>query len=454
MIEPGLATLSELSAALASGALTSQAIVENCLERIERFNPRLDAFAAVFADRALAQAKAHDALRAAGNVLGPLHGLPIGIKDLIEWPGETCTVGSAAWQERVSETEATVLRRLLSAGMIPIGRTKMVEMAFGGWGTNPLCGAPRNPWDTEVHRVPGGSSSGSGVAVAAGMVPAALGSDTGGSIRIPAAMNGLVGFKPTYGQVSVAGCFPLSFSLDSVCPMTTSVADAALLMAAISGPDPRDPTTGTVRRYDPAGFRPRSLKGAVIAVLRLDDLPVEVQLEKLAAAGAILVEIELPFDLRDLTHRSGAITAAEANAIHRDYIDDPELAFGPHVRGRIQAGAGIAAADYVVNRRFQQQQAARYDDFMRDYDAMVLPTVPIHAIPVAEVDETQLTLAYLTRPANYLGACALALPTGPDESGLPVSVQLMGRAFDDAALLSLAASVETAIAFPSRHPVI
>lgn len=464
MTEPGLANLRELSDALNAGVLTSEAIIANCLERIQRLDPELGAFAAVYPERALAQARAHDALRAAGTVLGPLHGLPIAIKDLIEWPGEICAVGSAAWKNRVSRVEATALRRLLSAGMIPVGRTHMVEMAFGGWGVNPVLGTPRNPWDMRTRRVPGGSSSGSAVAVAAGLVPAALGSDTGGSVRIPAALNGLVGFKPTCGRISVAGCFPLSYRLDSIGPITTSVDDAALLTAALSGPDPRDPSTQGVPAYDPATFRPSDLRGAVIATLGERDFPIPVQpailkafrgaQATLLAAGATLVEINPPFDLADLTRRAGQIVSAEAHAIHRDHIDDPALAFDPNVRARIQSGAAITASDFVENLRCRSRLSEAYETLMRPFDALLLPTTAISAIPLSEVDESQVTLAYFTRPANYLGACAVALPVALDESGLPVSVQLMGRAFEDAALLSVAASVETAIGFAQRHPAL
>lgn len=464
MTEPGLATLSALSAALSAGELTSQQIVANCLERIRRLDPALGAFATVYPERAMAQARALDDLRAAGTVLGPLHGLPIAVKDLIEWPGEICTIGSAAWRDRVSQTEATVLRRLLSAGMIPVGRTNMVEMAFGGWGTNPLCGTPRNPWDMDTHRVPGGSSSGSGVAVAAGMVPAALGSDTGGSVRIPAAMNGIVGFKPTYGQVSLAGCFPLSYNLDSVGPMTTSVADAALLMAALSGPDPADPATRGVPGCDPAACRPADLRRTLIAVLREEDFPVaaapavmaayRATIAKLADAGATMIHLALPFDLADLTRRCGQIVTAEAHAIHRAHIGDPALAFGPEVRARVLSGAQISASDYVTNCRSRQEAMAVYDRLMRPFDALLLPTAAISAIPLDAVDEAQVTLAYFTRPANYLGTCAVALPAGLDGDGLPVSVQLMGRAGLDAALLSVAAAVEQAAGSgPCRPPL-
>ncbi|WP_367717912.1 amidase [Nitratireductor sp. GISD-1A_MAKvit] len=241
------ASLADLSKALSEGSLTSTAITRHFLERIARHDKALGAFVNVDADRAMSMAEGLDRLRASGVVYGPLHGLPIAVKDLIDWQDEICTVGSKAWKDRRSTGNAIVMRRLLAAGMIPIGRTAMVEFAFGGWGTNPICGTPRNPWDMETHRIPGGSSSGSGVAVAAGLAPAALGSDTGGSVRIPAALNGLVGLKPTYGRISLKGCFPLSATLDSIGPMTHTVEDSALLFEALSGGRARGPhdTAGT-----------------------------------------------------------------------------------------------------------------------------------------------------------------------------------------------------------------
>ncbi|RYF60274.1 MAG: amidase, partial [Comamonadaceae bacterium] len=226
-----------LSGQLAQGALSSEALTRACLERIERLDARAGSFVTVYEQAALQQARAADIERASGLVRSPLHGIPVAVKDLCEVAGEVTTGGSAAWRGRRSQSTAKVVQRLQCAGMIVLGKTHTVEFAFGGWGTNEHMGTPRNPWSwTGAHRVPGGSSSGSGVAVAAGMAPAAIGTDTGGSVRIPSAMNGLTGLKPTHGSVSLDGVIPLSRTLDSVGPMARSARDAALLYELMREP--------------------------------------------------------------------------------------------------------------------------------------------------------------------------------------------------------------------------
>lgn len=456
------ASLADLSKALDEGALTATDITRHFLDRIAAHDAKLGAFVHVDADKAMAMAEGHDRLRASGVVYGPLHGLPIAIKDLVDWQDETCTVGSAAWSDRRSVSNATVMRRLLAAGMIPIGRTAMVEFAFGGWGTNPICGTPHNPWDLDTHRIPGGSSSGSGVAVAAGLAPAALGSDTGGSVRIPAALNGLAGLKPTYGRISLSGCFPLSGTLDSVGPMTRTVQDAALLFDALAGADPADPATLAAPARSADAWRQLSADGMHVAVMREEDFPAPLEpamqaafeqtKEALRSLGVKLVPVSLPFSFDDLTARNGRIIAAEAYAVHRDYIADEARAFGPYVRQRILAGAGVSADDYIDTLAHHRHMKEVYADFMRPFDAFLTPAVPFPAVPVAEVDETTVPLALYGRPANYVGACALALPAGFSDAGLPLAVQLMGRAFGEDSLLALGTALEPRLSPDRRTP--
>lgn len=269
-------SLTDMSRALARGEVTSAALTETCLSRIAQHDPALNAFAHVDAEAALATAKAHDALRASGVILGPLHGLPIAVKDLAHWRDRPCGGGSKTLDGKISTEDATIITRLLQAGMVIVGKTQMVEFAFGGWGTNPILGTPHNPWDMTTHRIPGGSSSGSGVAVGAGLVPAAMGSDTGGSIRLPAALNGVVGLKPTYGRISLSGCLPLSPTLDSNGPLTRTVEDAALLLAALAGPDAKDAATLTAPTLDPEAWRHRRTRNARIAVMREEDFPMAI----------------------------------------------------------------------------------------------------------------------------------------------------------------------------------
>jgi aspartyl-tRNA(Asn)/glutamyl-tRNA(Gln) amidotransferase subunit A len=243
-------TLTELARRLERGETTSRAIVDACLERIDRLDGLLHAFVDVWRDEARARADGADRERRDGRARGALHGLPIALKDLLHVAGRQTTAGSKSWRGRISNHTATVVTRLVDAGMIPLGKTHMVEFAFGGWGRNAPMGAPWNPWDARTHRVAGGSSSGSAVAVAAALAPAALGSDTGGSIRIPASLCGITGLKPTYGLVSLHGAVPLATTLDSIGPLARTTEDAARIVAAIMGADQSDAATLEAPRVD------------------------------------------------------------------------------------------------------------------------------------------------------------------------------------------------------------
>lgn len=462
-IDP-FSTLAELAAALDRRQISAVELAGLYLARIERANPKLNAFVAADAELALACARAADARRAAGLTLGPLDGLPIALKDLLEIEGRITGVGSAAWKERRSTKTATVVERLLAAGMVPLGKTQMVEFAFGTWGTNPKLGMPWNPWDLATQRVPGGSSSGSGVAVAAGLAPAAIGSDTGGSVRIPAAMNGITGLKTTGGLVSLYGAFPLSFSLDAIGPMTRSADDAALLLAAIAGADPRDPATLRAPGFDVAAARAdaSSLAGLRIAVLPEDQYPIEVHGSGRAAVreaqrvlrelGAAVAERRLPLDFGELMRRNGQLIAAEAYSIHRDYIEDEPLPLGPAVRKRVLGGKQVSAADYIAALEHRRAARAAWIEWMRETDALLSPAVPFPACAAGEVDESVTPLASFTRAGNYLDACGLALPAGFSDKGLPLGVQLLGKPFDEAALLRIGRAFQRATDWHRRRP--
>lgn len=464
-IDP-FSTLGELSSALARKRVSAVELAELYLARIAQANPKLNAFVAVDAELALAYARASDARRASGLTLGPLDGLPIALKDLLEIEGRITGVGSAAWKQRRSTKTATVVKRLLAAGMVPLGKTQMVEFAFGTWGTNPLLGMPWNPWDLATHRVPGGSSSGSGVAVAAGLAPAAIGSDTGGSVRIPAAMNGITGLKTTGGLVSLYGAFALSFSLDTIGPMTRSAEDAALVLAAIAGADPRDPATQRAPRFDDAVARSdaTSLAGVRIAVLPAAQYPIEVDSSVRTAIsdtqrvlrelGAAVAERRLPLDFGELMRRNGQLIAAEAYSIHRDYIEDESLPIGPAVRKRVLGGKQVAAADYIAALEHRRAARAAWIEWMRDADALLAPAVPFPACPAGGVDETVTPLASFTRAGNYIDACGLALPAGFSDAGLPVGVQLLGKPFDEATLLRIGRAFQQATDWHRRRPAL
>ncbi|HKW81786.1 MAG TPA: amidase [Casimicrobiaceae bacterium] len=439
--------LTALSRRLADGETTSRDIVAACLERIAALDDRLHAFVEVYRDEALALAQAADLERRSGAARGPLHGLPIALKDLLHIEGRVTTAGSKTWRDRVATETATAVERLIAAGMIPLGKTHMVEFAFGGWGRNEPMGAPWNPWDTRTHRVAGGSSSGSAVAVAAGLAPAAIGSDTGGSIRIPSALCGLTGLKPTYGTVSLAGVVPLATTLDSLGPLARTVEDAALMTSAMAGPDARDAATLAVPRLDFAAVLAGApdARGMRITALADEDLPPDTTpdvaraqaraIEVLRDAGALVEQAHVPVDFEELMVRNGRIIATEAWALHRAYIEDPKLEIDPWVRKRTVGGKGISAADYIDELATRRRAGAAFAEWMRGRDALLTPTLPIAAVPVAEVDEVSTPLATFTRVANYLGICALALPAGLSSDGLPVSVQLLGAPFAEPTLI-------------------
>jgi aspartyl-tRNA(Asn)/glutamyl-tRNA(Gln) amidotransferase subunit A len=459
-----LVSLAELSRLLAARKTSSREIVDVFLTRIAALDGRLHAFIEVYADEARALAKAADLERDAGIVRSPLHGLPIALKDLLHFAPHQTTAGSKSWLGRKSDTTATVVVRLIAAGMIPLGKTHMVEFAFGGWGRNEPMGAPWNPWDLSIHHVAGGSSSGSAVAVAAGLAPAAIGSDTGGSIRIPAALCGLTGLKPTYGLVSLAGVVPLATTLDSIGPLARTVEDAALVTAAIAGPDPLDRATLAAGLVDFRAAIERSvdIKGTRVTALAFDLLPKNVDIDVLEAyattiqllrdLGAHVDEQSFDFDLEDVMLRNGRIIAAEAYAVHRAYIEDAGLQIDPWVRKRTVAGKSVSAAEYLDELAYRRHAMARFARWMVGRDVLLTPTLPITAVPVVDVDESTTTLATFTRAANYLGACALSLPAGLSRGGLPIGVQLTGAAFTDELLVHVGRAIQRETSWHLRTP--
>lgn len=465
MSEIAFATMSDLADGLAKGRYSAVEVTRHFLDRIDRANPALGAFVSVDSAGALRLAEASDARRRAGyGMLSALDGIPVSIKDLCDIQGQITTAGSEAWRERRGGVTATAVARLLNAGMVLLGKTHMVEFAFGGWGTNPVMGTPRNPWDLKRARVPGGSSSGSGVAVAAGLAPAALGSDTGGSVRIPAALNGITGLKTTRGLISLHGSVALSHTLDSIGPLTRDTRDSLLLTEALSGADPLDPVTRGVPAYrfrEPlAGAKP--LLGMRIAVMPAAQYPIAVDdavqgalddaQRVLAALGAEFVEAPFPFDFHDMMLRNGLIIAAEAYAQHRDYIEDDALPLGRYVRARVLGGKQVTAADYIRALQAHAAACAAWRNWMRDFDAVLAPCLPFAACPLEEVDENATPLAAFTRPGNYVNASGLALPAGFTADGLPIGVQLLGGPEGEAALGRLGMAFQAATDWHLRRP--
>jgi len=455
-------TLTDLAAGLAARKFSSREIVDGLLGRIAKADGKLHAFVEVYEKEARALADAADAARASGFPLGRLHGLPIAYKDLCDIAGRIGTGGSKMFDRRVAAETANTVERLTAAGMVPLGKLHMVEFAFGGWGTNPLMGAPWNPWDLQAHRVPGGSSSGTGVAVAARLAPAGIGSDTGGSVRIPCAFNGLVGLKVTFGRIGLSGTMLLSWTLDSIGPMARSVEDCALLLNALAVPDPRDPTTlGQPLEDFTQATKPGSVKGMRLALPDPSQLPgfmhADVTRAWQAAArtfeslGVVVETARLPDWYFDLSRPAGIIIASEAYALHRDYIEDMSKAIGPGVRSRAQAAKTVQAGAYAEEIRLMAERRRFFTDWFAGYDAILMPTVAVPAIPLAEVDEASPIPGYLTRPANYLGLCGLAVPSG-QSGGLPLGIQIIGKPFAERDVLKLGKAFQDATGVHRRAP--
>ena len=452
--------LSDLQRLLKRRELSSQELVDTLLDRIARADETLHAFTEVHATQARALARAADEARSSGLPLGPLHGLPVVLKDLLDIEGQICTLGSAHHRTRRASTTAATVERLLQSGMIPLGKVHMTEFAFGGWGTNPLMGTPRNPWDLQTHRVPGGSSSGTGVAIAAGYAPVGIGSDTGGSVRIPSGFNGLTGLKVTYGRISLHGTGLLSWTLDSIGPMARCVRDCALVLDALAAPDPRDSATLS-QPLEAFARDPQAVKGMRMAMPPREQLPAFMEAAVLQAweaaaktfesLGVEVIRTRLPDWYFDLSVPAGCIIASEAYALHRAYVNDPDAALGPAVRQRMQAAERFQPGAYAEELRTMQERRRVMAHWFEPYDAVLLPTVAIAAMPVDAVDEASPIPGYLTRPANYLGLCGLSQPSGL-AGGLPLSIQIVGKPWAEHTVMSLGQAFESATSHHQVHP--
>jgi len=442
------------------------AVMSACLDRIEAVDPELKAFVTVHPEQALAGARAVEDAIMAGRAVGPLAGVPIAVKDLFKVEGMRRTCGSQFFEDAAAAPEATSVSRLKAAGAIVVGLLNLHEFAFGPTGQNPNTGTARNPWNRD--RVAGGSSSGSGVAVAGGMVPAALGSDTGGSIRIPAALCGVVGCKQTYGLASRHGIFPVSTRLDHGGPLARSAADTALILQAIAGTDPADPSTRHAPWVDYSSGLDGGLSGLRIGVPRdffFDDLHPEVDraiteaLAIIEAEGAVVTDIDLPF----AAHASevwNRLALAEAYAVHEPMLAEHGDAYSPDVRARLMLGRDHTARDFVRSQwqaaEINRQMAA----VMRTVDLLATPAAPIPA-PFADngcldvegqtVDGHKV-LGRFTRLAALTGQPALSLPAGMTGDGLPIGLQLIGDWFRDDRLFAAAHGFEQATDWHRRRP--
>ncbi len=448
-------TIREAAGALRERRLSPVELVNAAISRIERLNPTLLAFITVTPEYAIKRAREAEAELAAGKYRGPLHGIPVAVKDLFHMRGVRTTSGSKIFENQVSEFDSAVVERLEAAGAVILGKLNMHELAYGISSANPHYGAVRNPWDLE--RSPGGSSGGSGAAVAANIVYGAMGSDTGGSIRIPAAFCGTVGLKPTYGRVSRYGALPLGYSLDHMGPLTRSVRDAALFLNAIAGRDRRDETSS---RRPVVDFVPEdgcSLRGMRIGFPenfyfeRVDpdvESAVRGAIARAASMGAELKPVLVP-DIAALNAIGQVTLLAEASAIMEPYMEQRQQ-FGADVLSRLDQGRLIPAVDYVNAQRLRRKLRAAFDKLWSEVDCFLTPTTPNTAPRIGENtirlggrdEDTRIATTRLVRGINVLGLPALSMPCGLSGNGLPIGLQIVGPPFEEAAVLKVGAALE------------
>ena len=461
------ANIETLSALLAKKKISPLELTQVYLSRIERLNPKLNAFITVASESALAEARGAERELFRGRRRGALHGMPVALKDNIWTRNLRTTMGSTILREFVPSEDATVVRRLRRAGAIVLGKTNLHEFAYGVTSENPHYGAVRNPWKPE--RIAGGSSGGSAAAVAAGLCVAAIGSDTGGSIRIPSALCGVVGLKPTFGRVSVYGVFPLAASFDHVGPIARSAADAAMVLECIGGLDASDPTTvaRSEKNFRAAKNRRRLRLGRPqeyfwdkmdAAVRRI----LERALADLASSGAEVVDIALP-NFRAGVEAANLIAAVEATRLHERAGYYPERAneYGADVRGRLEQGGKTSAIDYLDAQESMRQARQEVDATLDRVDAIVIPTAPMEAPPMGaervRVGDVEMPLRNAlvdrNRLANFTGLPAISVPCGLTPAGLPVALQFVGRRFEEAALIAIAGRLgESGRDWEPRHP--
>jgi aspartyl-tRNA(Asn)/glutamyl-tRNA(Gln) amidotransferase subunit A len=453
--------------ALRAGDVTSVELTQASLEALRAYGPGLNAVVELWDDEALATAARIDAERQSGAALGPLAGIPLAHKDMFYRAGKLCASGSTVRGDYVPEVAATVIERLDEAGVVDLGRLNMVEFALGLTGHNDITGHPKNPWDRDY--ITGGSSSGPVASIAARLVFAALGSDTGGSIRVPAACVGITGIKPTYGRVSRAGALPLSHSLDHVGPLARSARDLALLLEVIAGPDPRDPTA--VNRAVPpyTALLERPLGGMRLAV---GEAPFEIPLsaevaglydravERLGAVDVRASRITLP-PIEPLNALRRVIMLAEVAARHEDFVAAKRDEYNLYTLARLEPGYEVAATSYLRAVTYRAEALRRFcGAVFADADVLVLPALaePISRLDAAGAADTAAYvrlvngMGHFICPFNYLGLPALTLPIGRTQNGLPMAIQLVGPPFAEARLLRLAYQLEGHADFKLGQP--
>lgn len=456
-----LQSISQIGELLRKGSISPVDLATDCLARIEKLNPKLNAFITVIADSVLAQARQAEAEIRCGDWRGPLHGIPLGLKDLIDTAGVRTTAASAVFKDRIPTEDAEVVRRLKAAGAVLLGKQNLHEFAYGGSSLVSYFGEARNAWNPEY--ITGGSSGGSVTAVAAGLGYGAIGTDTAGSVREPAALCGVVGLKPTYGRVSSRGVIPLSVSLDHVGPIARTVADVAAILQAIAGFDPGDKTSVDVAVEDyvaALGKKSQRLRIGIPRKFFFDDLDAEVAsatrhaLSALAAMGAEIRDIELavPTDRK--------LQSGESYIFHAKFAArSPEL-YHPETLRRIRSGQNVSEQELLECRRELERARRDIAATFSDVDLLVTPTTPIPAPAIAELKPNpdllrprELLLLRNTRPINVWGLPAISVPCGFTDAGLPIGLQIVGPHWGEARILQIAHAYEQATAWHKRDPM-
>lgn len=466
-IDP-FASIHELGVLIRSKGVSPASITEFFLDRIKRLDKKLGAFVNVMGDYATAQAKIAELELASGIDRGPLHGIPYAVKDLYHVAGFSTMAGTELLKNNVQEKDAFVISRLKEAGAVLLGKTHTVQFAYGGVGVNGQLGTPHNPWSKEAF-IPGGSSSGSGVSVGAGMIPMALGSDTGGSVRIPASFNGVTGLKTTVGQVSRSGVFPLSWSLDSVGPLTRSPHDAALVYQALAKKDEDDPSMSAYRKVGEFNDQKHNFEGFKIAfpsdIFRDDcDLEVAEALDEakhlIGKLGAHIVNEEFTAAREAVKlNPKGLVIAAEAYYSNRQIVDTHFDALDPIVAHRIIKGKDVTATEYLdITRRLQEVRKIS-EAFFEVCDAIIVPTVMIAPRRLSEVKDsiemyakTNLQCLRNTAIGNILNLSGVSIPCGYSKDGLPIGLMIYGKSFDEMKILSMAHAYQRHTDWHNKRP--
>lgn len=460
------ASISELASLIKSQDISPVEIAQNTLDRISALDGNINAFLAVFDETVIRDAQVAESEIVRGMYRGPLHGVPVGLKDLIDVAGKVTTAGSTILAKNMAKNDAKVTCLLRDAGATIIGKLGCVEFALGGTGLNPHYGNTRNPWDHE--RITGGSSTGSAASVAAGLLPGTLGSDTGGSIRMPASICGIAGLKPTYGRISRSGVLDLSWSMDTIGPMTGRVEDCALMLNSLAGYDPSDPASSTESVPDFTSRLNIGLEEIRIGIPShyfFDDIyppinqAVTSALELMERNGATLVTLHMPWAGLGRSINT-AITLPEATVVHEQWINESAGSYSPEVRSRIQSAFDVTAADYIRSQRARSWFSNQVATAMSNVDVLITPTIPIKTptieactpSPGANEGTEGRNIADFTGVFNTTGQPSLSIPCGFDPDGMPIGMMVTGKPFDEVTVLQVGNAYENLAGWYDHHP--